>query len=334
MSGLFTIRDLSDSTRPVPLQPSLRMFVGSVVLTFLVLLLHLVAGDGAAMYIKDNKQILPSLSISPSLLLQLVGGDVEVINPMDRNQLLSPSQDMDQILLPPQDMDQILLPPQDMDQILLPPQEMHQILSPPQKRDELFPHPKDRQQGLSPPKYRQQGLSPPKYRKQGLSPPKYRQKGLFPQKYRQQGLFPPKYRQQGLSPPKYRHQGLSHPKDRQQGISPPTLRGKRAGLWVPRWVKKVREDITKIQGEYIPKRPTNSGIPPGNFEMLSRLRPGLLNIVRFSSLVTKPLRIFFEDIFTEAAPLGRFSHRVAISVRLFAPLGAVFFRPLIGPQVT
>ena len=38
------------------------------------------------------------------------------------------------------------------------------------------------------------------------------------------------------------------------------------------------------------------------------------------------------DIFTESAPLGRFSHRVAISMCLSE--GAVFFRPLIGPEVT
>ena len=46
--------------------------------------------------------------------------------------------------------------------------------------------------------------------------------------------------------------------------------------------------------------------------------------------------IFF--FFTESAPLGQFSHRVAMSVSgdvcVSAPLGAVFFRPLIGPEVT
>ena len=39
-------------------------------------------------------------------------------------------------------------------------------------------------------------------------------------------------------------------------------------------------------------------------------------------------------IFTESAPLGRFSYRVAMSVLgsvcLFVPSDAVFFRPLIG----
>ena len=113
----------------------------------------------------------PPLYITPSHLLQLVRGDVEARNPMDRKQLLSPPQAMDQLFFPPQ------------------------------KRDQLFPHPKDRHHLLSPPKYRDQILSPPK--------------------------------------------------DRHHLLSPPTLRGKRAGLWVPRWVKKVREDITQKQGEII-----------------------------------------------------------------------------------
>ena len=43
-------------------------------------------------------------------------------------------------------------------------------------------------------------------------------------------------------------------------------------------------------------------------------------------------------IFNESGPLGRFSHRVAMSVCVFvclcAPLGAFFVRPLIGPEVT
>ena len=43
-------------------------------------------------------------------------------------------------------------------------------------------------------------------------------------------------------------------------------------------------------------------------------------------------------IFTESAPLGRFSHRVVMSVCLsvcvFAPLDAVFFKVLIGPEIT
>ena len=171
MLVLFTIRDLSDSSRPVSLQPSLGMLMQSVFLILLVLLLHLVAGEGAAMYIKDSKHISPPLYITPSLLLQLVRGDVEARNPMDRKQLLSPPQAMDQLFFPPQ------------------------------KRDQLFPHPKDRHHLLSPPKYRDQILSPPK--------------------------------------------------DRHHLLSPPTLRGKRAGLWVPRWVKKVREDITQKQGEII-----------------------------------------------------------------------------------
>ena len=42
-------------------------------------------------------------------------------------------------------------------------------------------------------------------------------------------------------------------------------------------------------------------------------------------------------VFTESATLGRFSHRVAmsvcLSVCLSAPLDAVFFRPLIGPEI-
>ena len=50
----------------------------------------------------------------------------------------------------------------------------------------------------------------------------------------------------------------------------------------------------------------------------------------------------FWVIFTNSAPLGRVGHRVAmfvcldvcVSVCLSAPSGAVFVRPLIGPEVT
>ena len=38
-------------------------------------------------------------------------------------------------------------------------------------------------------------------------------------------------------------------------------------------------------------------------------------------------------VFTELAPLGPFSHRVAMSVCVSVPSGTVFKRPLIGPEI-
>ena len=58
----------------------------SVFLILMVLLLHLVAGDGAAMYIKDSKQILANLSTNPYLI------DMEAMRPKDLHQLFSSSQ--------------------------------------------------------------------------------------------------------------------------------------------------------------------------------------------------------------------------------------------------
>ena len=160
--GLFTTRNLSDSTRPVPLQSSLGMLIGSVLLIFLVLLLHLVAGDGAAMYIKDNKQILPSLSITPSHLLQLVGRDVEVMNPNEREQLLSSPQDMDQKTSPPKDKDQILYPTEYMDQLLSPPQDIDQNIFPLNDMDQIFSPPKDMDQNIFNLHDMDQNIFPPK----------------------------------------------------------------------------------------------------------------------------------------------------------------------------
>ena len=57
-----------------------------------------------------------------------------------------------------------------------------------------------------------------------------------------------------------------------------------------------------------------------------------------SCLARKNAKVRKVCIFTESAPLDRFSHRVAMSVCvpvcLSAQSVAVFFRPLIGPEIT
>ena len=94
------------------------MLLGTVLL---VLLLHLVAGEGAATYSKDSKQTRSPVSFSPSLLLKLVRVNVEARNPKDTKQLLFPPQDMDHLLFPPQNTDQILSPSQDRKQLFYSP---------------------------------------------------------------------------------------------------------------------------------------------------------------------------------------------------------------------
>ena len=72
----------------------------------LVLLLHLVAGDGSAIYIQNTKQNPHHLSIRQILRLQLVEEDVVALNPKDREKLNFPTQDRNQPLFSPQTRDQ------------------------------------------------------------------------------------------------------------------------------------------------------------------------------------------------------------------------------------